>query len=386
MQTAADDIVLYAGRTTALQGSWQVVPDATAAGGVRVAQPDAGQAKVLTPAATPTQYFELSFTPQANVAYHLWIRGKAQNDSWANDSVYVQFSGSVTSAGDAVYRIGTTSGATVNLEDGAGVGVAGWGWQDNGYAGLGSPIYFDGTPQKLRVQTREDGLSIDQIVLSPVRYTTTSPGALKNDTVILPETIVAPPTPPLPAVNPYEVVIHAKNATTTAGTFQKFADTTAADSTSVGTVDASLAKVVTASATPANYVEFTFEARANTAYRLWIRGKAQNDYWANDSVHVQFSNAVDAAGAPAYRIGSTSSTSVNLEDAAGAGVSGWGWQDNGYGTNVLGPAIYFAADGTQTLRIQVREDGFTFDQIVLSSQKYLTTAPGALKNDSTIVP
>ena len=102
-------------------------------------------------------------------------------------------------------------------------------------------------------------------------------------------------------------------------------------------------------------------------------------------MHVQFSSSVDGAGAPIYRIGSTSSTVVNLEDASGAGVSGWGWQDNGYGTNVLGPVIYFAADGTQTLRVQVREDGYTFDQIVLSSQKYLTTAPGALKNDATII-
>jgi hypothetical protein len=38
----------------------------------------------------------------------------------------------------------------------------------------------------VRVQTREDGLSIDQIVLSPATYLATAPGALKNDTTILP--------------------------------------------------------------------------------------------------------------------------------------------------------------------------------------------------------
>ena len=37
----------------------------------------------------------------------------------------------------------------------------------------------------MRIQVREDGLSIDQIVLSPTTYVTRSPGALKNDTTIL---------------------------------------------------------------------------------------------------------------------------------------------------------------------------------------------------------
>jgi hypothetical protein len=37
----------------------------------------------------------------------------------------------------------------------------------------------------VRIQTREDGLAIDQIVLSPSRYLTKSPGSLKNDTTIV---------------------------------------------------------------------------------------------------------------------------------------------------------------------------------------------------------
>jgi hypothetical protein len=67
------------------------------------------------------------------------------------------------------------------------------------------------------------------------------------------------------------------------------------------------------------------------------------------------------------------------------GLSGWGWQDNGYGAGVLGPLVSFANTGRQTIRIQTREDGLRIDQIVLSSATYLTTAPGALKNDSTIL-
>jgi hypothetical protein len=149
--------------------------------------------------------------------------------------------------------------------------------------------------------------------------------------------------------------------------------------------DAGAAKITTAFAAPANYVDYRFQAEAGKDYRLWIRGRAQNDYWGNDSVHVQFSGSVDGVGAATSRIGTTSSYSVNLEDASSAGVAGWGWQDDGYGAGVLGPVVRFATSGTQTIRIQVREDGFRFDQIVLSSAKYLTTAPGALKNDTTIL-
>ena len=38
------------------------------------------------------------------------------------------------------------------------------------------------------MQLREDGLAIDQIVLSPVTYLNNAPGAPKNDTTILPKT------------------------------------------------------------------------------------------------------------------------------------------------------------------------------------------------------
>ena len=63
-----------------------------------------------------------------------------------------------------------------------------WGWNDNGCGAgvLGPLVHFarDGD-QTIRVQTREDGLSIDQIVLSGERYLTKAPGPTKNDTMIV---------------------------------------------------------------------------------------------------------------------------------------------------------------------------------------------------------
>jgi endonuclease/exonuclease/phosphatase family metal-dependent hydrolase len=86
----------------------------------------------------------------------------------------------------AVLRLGTAA-TTVTIEDCSGCGVAGWGWNDNYYgSSQGSLVYFASTgSHKIRVQNREDGLSIDQIVLSPVLYRSSAPGSNKNDSTIL---------------------------------------------------------------------------------------------------------------------------------------------------------------------------------------------------------
>jgi hypothetical protein len=180
------DVVLYASETTAKFGNWVVEADATAAGGAHIRYPDAGGPKLTEPLANPTHYFETTFVAQAGVAYRLWMRGKADANSTNNDSAWVQFSGSVDSGGTPVFRIGTTSGTMFNLEDCTGCGLSAWGWNDNLFGGMGPLIYFasSGT-QTMRVQLREDGLALDQIVLSPQKYLNTAPGAPKNDSTIL---------------------------------------------------------------------------------------------------------------------------------------------------------------------------------------------------------
>ena len=52
---------------------------------------------------------------------------------------------------------------------------------------LGPLVYFATSgPQRMRIQMREDGMAIDQVALSAVRFLTARPGATKNDTVVLP--------------------------------------------------------------------------------------------------------------------------------------------------------------------------------------------------------
>jgi len=187
LAVTASEVVLYAADATVVAGTWSRVADATAAGGARLSNPDRGAAKVANALASPVNYFEMTFEAQAGVAYHFWMRGKADKNSWANDSVYVQFSGTVDSRGAAIYRIGTTSATWPSVENGTNAGLSGWGWNDDSYEGFAAPLYFGTSgPQTIRVQVREDGLSIDQIVLSSAAYLTTAPGAPKNDTTILP--------------------------------------------------------------------------------------------------------------------------------------------------------------------------------------------------------
>lgn len=182
-----------------------------------------------------------------------------------------------------------------------------------------------------------------------------------------------------------EIVMAASTATVVSGAWRVLPDATAAGGSAVGHADAGVAKLAAPLASPVNFVEITFDADAGTPYRLWLRARADRDYWANDSVFVQFNQSLNAAGAVAFRMGSTDALTVNLEDAADAGVSGWGWQDTGYGAGVLGPLVKFETAGTQTIRIQTREDGVRVDQVVLSAVKYLSAAPGSLKNDATIL-
>ena len=183
----AREIVLYASDASTITGTWSLVADAAAAGGSRIWNPDKGAPKLTTPFANPVNYFEITFEAEAGVPYHLWIRGKADGNAWANDSAYVQYSGSLNAAGAPAYRIGSTSARTVSVEQGTNAGLSGWGWSDDAYDALADSITFatSGT-QTIRVQLREDGLSIDQIVLSAGTYLTTAPGAAKNDTTILP--------------------------------------------------------------------------------------------------------------------------------------------------------------------------------------------------------
>jgi hypothetical protein len=164
------------------------VSDASAAGGTAIENPDAGKPKASTAASSPSSYVDVTFTAAADVPYRLWMRMRAGGDSYDNDSVFVQFSDAVTASGSATSRIGTTGALAIILEEGRGRGVSGWGWNDADYGSLAAPVYFSSSgPHTLRIQPREDGPRIDQIVLSTDDFYDARPGLTQGDHTIVPD-------------------------------------------------------------------------------------------------------------------------------------------------------------------------------------------------------
>jgi hypothetical protein len=185
--TLGEEVVLQAPMFTTVGNRWRAIADTSAAGGLALENPLANSAKLSTALASPTSYVEATFRAAAGVPYRLWIRMRADADHYENDSVFVQFSGSVTATGAATARIGSTSAHAVILEEGRHAGLGGWGWADADYGGLAAPIYFNQNGvQTIRIQQREDGLRIDQVVISAVTHFTTAPGSLKHDATMVP--------------------------------------------------------------------------------------------------------------------------------------------------------------------------------------------------------
>jgi regulation of enolase protein 1 (concanavalin A-like superfamily) len=193
-----------------------------------------------------------------------------------------------------------------------------------------------------------------------------------------------PPPPPPTATN---VVIYGADIPAAAlhGAFVKASDATSPSSVKVATADNGVSYANNPLASPADYVDVTFNAEANTPYTVWLRLKATANSKYNDSLWLQFSDAL-SGGAPVYPIGSTQGLMVNLAtDGSASSLNNWGWQNTAYWLSQA-TTVSFAGSGAHTLRIQIREDGVQFDQIVLSPSTYLSSSPGSVTNDTTIVP
>ena len=185
------DIVIYGSdvQASALHGDWTSASDGSSPNGTKLQSRDDGASTTGSALANPTNYFDVTFNAAAGVPYRIWLRLEASANSKFNDSVWLQFSDAQIS-GTAAYPIGTTNGLLVNLAtDSSASSLSNWGWQNSAYW-LSQPttVTFptDG-PHTLRVQIREDGVALDQIVLSPSRYLSSSPGGVTNDSTIVPK-------------------------------------------------------------------------------------------------------------------------------------------------------------------------------------------------------
>jgi regulation of enolase protein 1 (concanavalin A-like superfamily)/phosphatidylserine/phosphatidylglycerophosphate/cardiolipin synthase-like enzyme len=196
---SSSDIVIYASDVPSanLHGEWVAAADPTSPNGIKLSTPDNGVKNTTNALAAPVHYVDVPFTATGGTQYTLWLRLKALNNNKVSDSIYVQFSDAQIS-GAAAYPTGTTSGLIVNLAtDSTGSSDMNWGWVDGAYwLGQTATVTFPSTgTHTLRIQVREDGVQVDQIVLSPSRYFNAAascptscggaPGPVSNDTTIV---------------------------------------------------------------------------------------------------------------------------------------------------------------------------------------------------------
>jgi hypothetical protein len=184
------DIVVYASDANDWQlYGWSTLFDPSSPNGVALVTPDNGWSSTEAPPSDvdpSMRSVDLWFTvPQAGT-YKVWLRLKATGNSKYNDSVWVQFF-QATVNGAPAYAFGSRNALLVNLEDCSGCGVSGWGWQDNAWWLNQSTVVALGNSGGIRIMVREDGVMLDQVVLSPVRFLNTAPGSVKADATIVPK-------------------------------------------------------------------------------------------------------------------------------------------------------------------------------------------------------
>lgn len=171
--------------------------------------------------------------------------------------------------------------------------------------------------------------------------------------------------------DPEEIVIHASQACQTYGDFHKENDTTAADNIRIDDTEggdrAGGHFGCAAESSPANYTDFSFNALADTLYHLWIRLKViaedEDDWGTSDSLYLQFSDSINGSDEPINRIGTSQALVVSYQDDE------WDWDNiwTGCTPTPVGDDFYLEETGAHTVRVQRREDGYSFDQILISS-------------------
>jgi hypothetical protein len=120
----------------------------------------------------------------------------------------------------------------------------------------------------LRIQQREDGISVDQVVLSSGTYLGNAPGDGKDDTTILPADDGTPPS------DPREIVMYvAQEALPGRQNWFVTSDATAAGGSRLFNPDRGLPKPTSATAAYPDYFDIQFTAEAGLSDRGAVESK-----------------------------------------------------------------------------------------------------------------
>jgi hypothetical protein len=188
-----------------------------------------------------------------------------------------------------------------------------WGWAETTYFGpKNGGVYFakDGN-HTLRVQSRQDGVFIDAILLNPYQELEDLLKAKRVEAVegLLRSEGVKRAYPDLVVISADAVEkerVHGK--------WKKRRDSTTLFGARVDDLPARRRWQYQPLVNPENYFEVDFAARGRLRYHLWMRMKAFRGSPNNDSVYSQFSDVVDESGRERYRIGRPAHAKSRLKD------------------------------------------------------------------------
>src|SRR5215831_4332523 len=127
-----------------------------------------------------------------------------------------------------------------------------------------------------------------------------------------------------------DIVLYASDVSNIQGNWAKWSGSDAAGGQYMASVDYGWSMLDNPLSSPNDYFEASFTADASTPFHVWLRLRAGSNSKWNDSIWVQFSDAVDQNGSAVYQIGTGSALLVNLEPCTDCGDGNWGWQDGAY--------------------------------------------------------
>ncbi len=185
-------------------------------------------------------------------------------------------------------------GLMINLYDHDNRALRGWGWQDGRRSKSDGCVYFGKDGQHtLRIQRREDGVAIDQIVMSSEKYLSHFPE--EKDLAL--ETLN----------NPDEIVINVAQVADedVHGDWKKYRDSGTSSGFGIADMPDRGRQQLITQINPENYFEVHFNAVADKKYHVWLRMKANRNSIRSDSVYLQFNDSVDSKGNPIYQIRSS---------------------------------------------------------------------------------
>jgi len=188
-----------------------------------------------------------------------------------------------------------------------------WGWMDRThFSPENGDVYFENDgPHTIRVQSRQDGVSLDTILLNP--YEDIDDLLQARNFAQIDQLLT---TKEALTRYPDLVVIPASNVDGSKiyGKWKKEPDTSALFKFCLDDLPPQKKGRYQPLINPKDYLEADFLAKKGLRYHVWMRMRAYKGSPLNDSVYLQFSDSADNHGRERYRIGKPAYSKDRMND------------------------------------------------------------------------